>query len=333
MKLAEAERPAEEPAPGPRAAAVDDVVLAELLVVGAEEARPRDHLADEDVGEPAEGGDVKNVRTSDLPTLQPVVVVEPVVDGRAGEDGDEGRDPRQPAELVRKLCVGLGELRGERPTGSGRDYRRWPWACRLAPIDAEISSRFHAEQIDRARRYHRPRSTSRSRVGLALGLATLAAPRRRSRTGGSVRGGSLRRFSRRSPSRSRRSSGCRSIVWRGWVHERRWGFSTQSRRGFAADILKKLLVTCVLAAIARRRPSSGSRARFPRGGLRSPLRGAALLVLVVGFVAPVVLEPLFNRFAPLEDERLAGELVALADAGGVPVRDVLVADASRRTRR
>src|SRR5919108_2308124 len=61
--------------------------------------------------------------------------------------------------------------------------------------------------------------------------------------------------------------------------------------------------------------------------------GAALLVLLLSFVAPVVLEPIFNRFRPLADERLAGELRELADRAGVPVRDVLVADASRRTRK
>jgi STE24 endopeptidase len=54
-------------------------------------------------------------------------------------------------------------------------------------------------------------------------------------------------------------------------------------------------------------------------------------VLLLSFVAPVVLEPLFNRFRPLEDETLAARLRALSDRAGVPVRDVLVADASRRT--
>jgi STE24 endopeptidase len=44
-----------------------------------------------------------------------------------------------------------------------------------------------------------------------------------------------------------------------------------------------------------------------------------------------VLEPLFNRFRPLEDEALAADLRGLAERAGVPVRDVLVADASRRT--
>src|SRR5207253_5632132 len=65
-----------------------------------------------------------------------------------------------------------------------------------------------------------------------------------------------------------------------------------------------------------------------------PVPAAAALALAVGFlsfVAPVVLEPIFNRLRPLADERLAAELRALAERAGVPVRDVLVADASRRT--
>src|SRR5581483_4646584 len=59
--------------------------------------------------------------------------------------------------------------------------------------------------------------------------------------------------------------------------------------------------------------------------------GLALLIVLLAFVAPVVLEPLFNRFEPLADERLAAELRELAAKAGVPIRDVLVADASRRT--
>jgi len=57
----------------------------------------------------------------------------------------------------------------------------------------------------------------------------------------------------------------------------------------------------------------------------------ALAVLLLSFVAPVLLEPLFNRFRPLEDEELAASLRGLSQRAGVPVREVLVADASRRT--
>jgi len=54
---------------------------------------------------------------------------------------------------------------------------------------------------------------------------------------------------------------------------------------------------------------------------------------VLAFLGPVLFEPLFNRYAPLQDEALAAELRALARRAGVPVRDVLVQDASRRTRK
>jgi STE24 endopeptidase len=60
--------------------------------------------------------------------------------------------------------------------------------------------------------------------------------------------------------------------------------------------------------------------------------GAAALVALLSFVLPVVVEPVFNRFTPMAAGPLRTELLDLAARDGVPVRDVLVADASRRTR-
>jgi STE24 endopeptidase len=58
---------------------------------------------------------------------------------------------------------------------------------------------------------------------------------------------------------------------------------------------------------------------------------AAGFVVVGSFLYPVVFEPAFNRFDPLPAGELRTDLLALADESGVPVRDVLVSDASRRT--
>lgn len=58
---------------------------------------------------------------------------------------------------------------------------------------------------------------------------------------------------------------------------------------------------------------------------------AAAAVVVLSFVLPVVVEPLFARFTSLPEGPLRERLLALADSSGVEVRDVLVADASRRT--
>ena len=121
-------------------------------------------------------------------------------------------------------------------------------------------------------------------------------------------------------------------VWRGFLRERRWGFSTQTFGAWALDVLKGFLVgsaltTAALVALI------GSTHVFPSWWPLVAAVGACLLVLLLVFVAPVLLEPIFNRFRPLEDSELVGALRALADRAGVPVREVLVADASRRTRK
>ncbi|MGH2554347.1 MAG: M48 family metalloprotease [Actinomycetota bacterium] len=120
--------------------------------------------------------------------------------------------------------------------------------------------------------------------------------------------------------------------WRGYVHEKQWGFSTQSRKGWLADRLKGLAVGVMmtsailfgLLAVAR---------GFPDTWPLVAALGAAVAVLFLSFIAPVVLEPIFNKFEPLADRSMAGDLRTLAERAGVPVRDVLVADASRRTRK
>jgi STE24 endopeptidase len=119
---------------------------------------------------------------------------------------------------------------------------------------------------------------------------------------------------------------------RGHVHEQRWRLSTQTLRGWLADRLKGLAVGLVLT-VATTAALVGVARALPTWWPVVAGVGAALLVAVLGFVAPVVLEPLFNRFEPLHEEPLASELRALADRAGVPVADVLVADASRRTRK
>jgi STE24 endopeptidase len=120
--------------------------------------------------------------------------------------------------------------------------------------------------------------------------------------------------------------------WRGHVRERRWGFSTQTARGWLYDRAKGFAVAAVITAVAVLAFIALARA-LPGAWPAAAAPGAALLVLAFGFAAPIVLEPLFNRFRPLGDSALAAELRALAVRAGVPVRDVLVADASRRTRR
>ena len=121
-------------------------------------------------------------------------------------------------------------------------------------------------------------------------------------------------------------------LWRGFVRERRWGLSTQRLPSWAADRCKAAAVNVVLTSALLL--GLVALARVLPGWWAAPAAGAfALATLVLAFLGPVLFEPLFNRYAPLQDEALAAELRALAKRAGVPVRDVLVQDASRRTRK
>jgi STE24 endopeptidase len=119
---------------------------------------------------------------------------------------------------------------------------------------------------------------------------------------------------------------------RAYRQDRRAGLATQRPRGFMADWLKSRGVGLVLTVL----PVAGLIAAAhwrPPGYPWVAAAAGALLVVALGLLGPVVLEPLFNRFAPLEAGPLRERVLAMAARMGVPVRDVLVSDASRRTTR
>ncbi|HKT03028.1 MAG TPA: M48 family metallopeptidase [Rugosimonospora sp.] len=111
----------------------------------------------------------------------------------------------------------------------------------------------------------------------------------------------------------------------------RYGLSTQGWGGWVVDLLKGFAVSAVLGAVALLGFYAITR-YAPRWWWAFGAAGAAALVVLLSFVFPVLVEPIFNRFTPMAGGPLRTELMAMAARDGVPVRDVLVADASRRTR-
>ncbi|GIF21094.1 STE24 endopeptidase [Actinoplanes tereljensis] len=110
----------------------------------------------------------------------------------------------------------------------------------------------------------------------------------------------------------------------------RYGISTQSWGAWTTDLLKSWAVGAVIGAVALLGFYTVTHFA-PRWWWAFGAVGAAGLVVLLSFVLPVLVEPVFNKFTPMADGPLRTELIALADRDGVPVRDVLVADASRRT--
>jgi STE24 endopeptidase len=194
---------------------------------------------------------------------------------------------------------------------------------------------FAPDEIERARTYHRPLYLALG-ADLALGAATLLVLALPPAGDGVYGWTSGLVWPLRTLAFAALVVALGSLVrlplafWRGHVHERRWGFSTQSARAWLVDHAKGeaigigLTCTALVGLVAL--------VRAMHGWWPAPAAAAAaLLVLVLTFVAPFLLEPVFNRFEPLADDELARDLRALAERAGVPVRDVLVADASRRT--
>ena len=119
---------------------------------------------------------------------------------------------------------------------------------------------------------------------------------------------------------------------RAFRQDTRAGLATQRLGGFLRDWVKSRTVGLVLTVLPLVGLVLAARWRPPGW----PWVAAAAAVLLVGALAllgPVLIEPLFNRFTPLEPGPLRARLLDLAATMRVPVGDLLVADASRRTTR
>lgn len=110
----------------------------------------------------------------------------------------------------------------------------------------------------------------------------------------------------------------------------RYGLSTRGWGLWARDVAVSTLISAVITAVALLAVVWLVR-RLPRSWWAWSAAFAAGFVVVASFLYPVVIEPAFNDFDPLPAGELRTDLLDLADESGVPVSDVLVSDASRRT--
>ncbi|MDI6740100.1 MAG: M48 family metallopeptidase [Candidatus Edwardsbacteria bacterium] len=112
--------------------------------------------------------------------------------------------------------------------------------------------------------------------------------------------------------------------------EKKYGFSTITIRTWITDHVKSLLIGAVLlgllfAGFAFFVQWLGSLWWLPAWGLVT-----AFSVLMI-FIAPVWLAPLFNKFEPLKDEVLRDKILELAKKAKFPLAGVFQMDASKRS--
>jgi STE24 endopeptidase len=113
--------------------------------------------------------------------------------------------------------------------------------------------------------------------------------------------------------------------------EQKHGFNTMTHRVWLLDLLKGTMLSLVLLTAV------------VFGGLvlveKSPHFWwfwvwcfSLAFTIFITYIAPYVIEPLFNKFTPVEDEPLRSAIVALALRAGIKLSKVLKMDQSKRSR-
>ena len=121
-------------------------------------------------------------------------------------------------------------------------------------------------------------------------------------------------------------------VYQAFVREHAYGLATQTFGPWFGEQLIALgvslvaftILMIVLYAVFRRAPRTWW------------IWGTAVVIcfMIVGIlIAPVYIEPLFNKYKPLEDARISESILAMARANEIPVTQVFEVDASRQSNR
>ena len=119
-------------------------------------------------------------------------------------------------------------------------------------------------------------------------------------------------------------------IYETFVIEERFGFNRTTRRTFVLDLIKNL----VLAAVVGGALLSGILALFQYAGYHAWVycwMGFVVFFLILQYVAPTWIMPLFNKFIPLQPGELRDAILDYARSVDFPVKNVFVMDGSKRS--
>lgn len=118
--------------------------------------------------------------------------------------------------------------------------------------------------------------------------------------------------------------------YRGFVIEHKFGLSNQVFSSWLVDCLKSKAIS-FLINLAVLTVIYTLMTYIPKYWWI--IAGAAFIVfLIIGiFISPLIIDPLFYKFKPLEDEEMRLAIEDMANEAGIKVDEILIADASRRT--
>ncbi len=118
--------------------------------------------------------------------------------------------------------------------------------------------------------------------------------------------------------------------WRGFIVEHNFGLSDQAAGMWFADFAKSWAISFLINTAAL----TGVYALIiflPKYWWVVSIVVMIIFIIIGSYLYPLIIDPLFYNFKKLEEGSLRDRVIDISEKAGIEVKDVLVADASRRT--
>ena len=120
--------------------------------------------------------------------------------------------------------------------------------------------------------------------------------------------------------------------YQGFILEHNFGLSAQSSGSWLEDFLKSRTISIIIATAALTGLYIAMRA-FPRNWWWLTGIAFSFFIILGTYLFPLLIDPLFYKFEPLEDQQMRASIMEMANQAGINIEEVLVADASKKTRK
>jgi STE24 endopeptidase len=120
-------------------------------------------------------------------------------------------------------------------------------------------------------------------------------------------------------------------LYRTFVIEKQFGFTTTTVKLWVADLAKSTLISLILTAMLLSLLLALLQ-WLPQTWWLWVWIGFSLFQLLLSWLYPVLIAPLFNKYVPIQDKVLRDRIIALTEQAGIRAKGVFQVDAGKRSR-
>jgi STE24 endopeptidase len=115
------------------------------------------------------------------------------------------------------------------------------------------------------------------------------------------------------------------------VIEEKYGFNTQTKKQWIKDFILSIVLGLIMQTLILA-PLLIIIVYLPEWWWLPGFITVSLIEIIIFFLYPVLIAPLFNKFTPVQDGSLAQRLIGTCRKAGITVKEILAMDGSKRSR-